>query len=59
MLKTKAFKYPLKRTNYDFKKATASSIADPKNGQIGSADFYDYIPNCPLNSTIVLYEEFA
>ena len=50
----------MKRSNYDFKKATPNTFIDPKNGTpIGSSDFHDYIPNCPLSSTIVLYEEFA
>ena len=31
-LKRKAFKYPLKRSNYNFKKATAGTFGDGKGG---------------------------
>jgi len=59
-LKKKAFGYPLKRSNYNFKKATGTTFTDTKGSSaIGSSEFHDYIPNCPLNSTIVLYEQFA
>jgi hypothetical protein len=48
-----AFKYPLKRSNYDFKKAKAENL----DGLGGSE--YEYIPNVPLNSNIAVYEDFA
>lgn len=51
-----AFAYPLKRSNYDFKKA-ANNAFDPNSG-IGGSD-YEYIPNVPLNSTIAEYNDFA
>lgn len=50
-----ALAYPLKRSNYDFKKAKADGI-DPN---AGGADFADYMPNVSLNSNIVQFEEFA
>lgn len=50
-----AFSYPLKRSNYDFKKAKTDGI-DPN---VGGDDFNDYMPNLGLNSTIVSFEEFA
>lgn len=54
-LHKKAFSYPLKRSNYDFKRAKADGI-DPN---AGGDDFTDYMPTMALNSTIVTYEEFA
>lgn len=54
LLHKKAFSYPLKRKNYDYKKAT--SEFDPNSG-VGD-DFHDYIPNVPP-STIVSYEQFG
>ena len=51
-----ALKYPLKRTNYDFTKA--NDKIDP-NSNIGNSEFTDYVPNCPLNSQIVKFEELA
>jgi len=50
-----ALKYPLKRSKYDFKKATGDSF-DPT--QAGGEE-YEYIPNVPLTSEIVGYDEFA
>lgn len=50
-----ALAYPLKRSNYDFKKAKAEGI-DPN---AGGSDFADYMPNVPLNSTIINFEELA
>lgn len=58
MIHKNAFKYPLKRSNYDFKKANIEKYQDP-NSQIGSSDFTDYVPNCPLNSQILKFEDFA
>lgn len=52
-LKKKAFAYPLKRSNYNFKKAGAGNL------EIGNSEFNDYFPNCPLNSQIVLFEDFT
>lgn len=53
-----AFNYPLKRGNYDFKKATIEKFADPNN-PIGNSEFHDYVPNMTTKSSIVSYEEFA
>jgi hypothetical protein len=53
-----ALKYPLKRKNYDFKKATIDTFKDPKS-QIGESEMSDYMPNCPMNSTILKFDEFV
>jgi hypothetical protein len=53
-----AFKYPLKRSNYDFKKATIEKFTDPNN-PLGGSEFYDYVPNMSSKSTIVNFDEFA
>jgi hypothetical protein len=54
----KALKYPLKRSNYDFKKANIDKFKDP-NIQIGDSELSDYMPNCPMNSSILKFEEFV
>ena len=54
LLNKKAFSYPLKRKNYDYKKATAD--VDLNSG-VGD-DFHDYVQNAP-KSEIVSYEDFG
>lgn len=54
LLTKKAFSYPLKRKNYDYKKATADIDI---NSGVGD-DFHDYVPNVP-KSEIVSYEDFG
>ena len=59
LLNKAAFKYPLKRSKYDFKKATAQTFKDPKAQQEATTELLDYMPNVKLNSNIVQYDEFA
>ena len=54
LLSKKAFSYPLKRKNYDSKKAMGEIDI---NSAIGD-DFHDYVPNVP-KSEIVSYEDFG
>jgi hypothetical protein len=53
-LKKRAFKYPLKRSKYDFKKAATDAFDASAGG-----DEFEYIPNVPMTSEIVTYDEFA
>lgn len=62
LLQKAAFKYNLNRKKYDFKKSTTDKLMDPKTGQSTintDDDFTDYVPNCPVNSAIINYEEFG
>ena len=55
----KALKYPLKRKNYDFKKANIEALTKDPNSQIGESELSDYMPNCPMNSEILKFDEFV
>lgn len=52
-----AFKYPLKESHYILKKGDDGKI--DASSKIGDSEFTDYVPNCPLNSSIVKFEELA
>jgi hypothetical protein len=54
-----AFSYPLKRSNYDFKKANIEKFIDPNNPSSLGGDFCDYVPNLPSKSSIVSFDEFS
>jgi len=54
-----ALKYPLKRKNYDFKKANIDTFSKDPNTQIGQSELSDYMPNCPMNSAILKFDEFV
>lgn len=53
-----ALKYNLKRSNYDYSKANIDKFKDP-HSQIGASELSDYMPNCPMNSTILKFDEFV
>lgn len=52
ILTKKAFKYPLKRSNYDFVKASTETKAQEEDDDV-------YVPNVPTNSQMLAYEDFA
>jgi hypothetical protein len=54
-LQKAALNYPLKRSNYDFKKAKAEAF-DPNTG---GSEFSDYMPSFAHNSNIIKLEELA
>jgi hypothetical protein len=52
-LTKKAFAYPLKRSNYNFSKASTDT------GKPSGDDDDEYVPNVPTNSKILDYDDFA